>query len=167
MQENIKKINSDLFGELTAFSTLNFKEIEPKRSELMHDINNPKFNDEKLAETLMEKMIKNIKEEILSNVKWVTIYEKVILLPENSVEGGLDDENNKIYVIRKELNHKYYYGKYVRSETRKNAYFTTENEDKGTEIFEVIVSNHFNIFDRIQCKFFTDPDISKAFLVRL
>lgn len=149
IQENIKILNSDLFGELAAFSNLKFSEIEPKRGELMHDINNPNFNDEKLAKTLMEKIIKNIKEKILSNVEWVTIYEKTILLPENSVEGGIDDEDNKYYVIRKELNHKNYYGKYVRSETRKNAYFTTENEDKGVEIFEVKLLNKINNLNKI------------------
>lgn len=137
LQENIKNIDNDLFNDISVFSSLNFNEIEPKRSELLHDINDPNFNDEKLAKTLMEKMIRNIKDDLMSNVKWETIYEKKVLLPDNAVVGGNDDEDNKLYVIRKKLDNKYYYGKYVRSETRKNAYIPTEDVDKGVEYFEV------------------------------
>lgn len=137
LQENIKNIDNNLFSDISVFSTLKFNEIEPKRGELLHDINDPNFNDEKLAKTLMDKMIRNIKEDLMSNVKWVTIYEKTVLLPDNAVVGGNDDEDNKLYVIRKELNHKTYYGKFVRSDTRKNAYITTKDESKGVENFEV------------------------------
>ncbi|XP_070497986.1 putative leucine-rich repeat-containing protein DDB_G0290503 [Chironomus tepperi] len=138
--ESLKNINNDLFNEMSVFSTLKFKEIEPRRSELLHDINNPNFNDERLAETLIDKMIRNIKEELMSNVKWITIYEKIVLLPDNAVEGGADDEDNKYYVIRKQLHNTYYYGKYIRSDTRNNAYITTENAEIGTESFEILTS---------------------------
>jgi len=144
-EQNESSLSTSL---LNLNNMLDFDRIKPKNGEEICNTNKKELEGEDfiqnfLAETNGKEnkqksfIIQKLYVEEPSYLKWESIHEKTLFIPDNSVIAGKDIDGAILYVIRAYKDNEYTYGKYARLGSRRNAYIPYHNAEKGVPEIEV------------------------------